>query len=157
MKKNVFLWLISSSLFFSQAIPVYAITKAEVEAVGKETAAGNVLIWFLCAIAFLKVSQKVDSFMGSIGIQVGNTGGSMLSELIIAAKTITTVKNGVGNLSNSQSGYSRSKASSPFLGGMIGGQIPKSVQGNFDMGTKGQSNVGASFGNGGNKIGRAHV
>lgn len=148
MKKNVFLWLISSSLFFSQAIPVYAITKAEVEAVGKETAAGNVLIWFLCAIAFLKVSQKVDSFMGSIGIQVGNTGSSMLSELMIAAKTITTVKNGVGNLSNSQSGFSRSKASPPFLGGMIGGQIPKSVQGNFDTGTKGQSNVGASIGNG---------
>ena len=46
--------------------PVQAITEAEVQAqvdsVGKEKVSGNILIWFLCAIAFLKVSQKIDSF-----------------------------------------------------------------------------------------------
>ena len=38
---------------------VYAITEAEVEAVGKEAAAGNVFIWVLCAVGFLKISQKI--------------------------------------------------------------------------------------------------
>ena len=40
----------------------FALTEAEVQAqvdaVGKEAVTGNVLIWFLCAIAFLKVSRN---------------------------------------------------------------------------------------------------
>lgn len=36
----------------TQPLTILAVTEAEVEAVGKETAAGNVFIWFLCAIAF---------------------------------------------------------------------------------------------------------
>lgn len=41
--------------------------QAQVDAVGKEAVSGNVLIWFMCAIGFLKVSQKIDSFMASLG------------------------------------------------------------------------------------------
>ena len=59
--------------------------QAQVEASGKGTVAGNVLIWFLCAVAFLKVSQKIDSFMASIGVNVGHTGGSMLSDVLIVS------------------------------------------------------------------------
>ena len=49
--------------------------KSAVDAQGKEAVSGNLLIWFLCAIAFLKVSQKIDSFMAMLGINVGRTGG----------------------------------------------------------------------------------
>ena len=42
--------------------------QSQVDAVGKETVSGNVLIWFLCAVAFLKISQKIDSFMASLGV-----------------------------------------------------------------------------------------
>lgn len=80
-------------LLLSQSMTVLAVSEADVEAVGKEAASGNLLIWFLCAIAFLKVSQKIDSFMGSLGINVGHTGGSMIAELMVAARGITTVKN----------------------------------------------------------------
>ena len=73
-------------LFMLQPLTAFAVTEDEVLAVGKETATGNVFIWFLCAIAFLKISQKIDSFMASLGINVGQTGGSMLSELLVAAK-----------------------------------------------------------------------
>lgn len=49
-------------LCFAFSQPVFAMTESEIQeqvnTVGKETASGNVLIWFLCAIAFLKVSQK---------------------------------------------------------------------------------------------------
>lgn len=51
-------------------VPAFAITEAEVEAqvnaTSREAVTGNVLIWFLCAVAFLKVSQKVDSFMATL-------------------------------------------------------------------------------------------
>ena len=52
--------------------------EAAVAASSKEAVTGNVLIWFLCAVAFLKVSQKIDSFMASLGINVGHTGGSLI-------------------------------------------------------------------------------
>ncbi|WP_423243433.1 hypothetical protein [Clostridium transplantifaecale] len=72
--------------------PVFAITEsdvqAQVDAAGKEAVAGNVLVWFLCAVAFLKVSQKIDSFMSSLGVNVGHTGGNMLAEAMIAAKGV---------------------------------------------------------------------
>ena len=91
MKKKLLLLIPAVTLFLSQSVTVFAVTEAEVEAVGKETAAGNVFIWFLCAIAFLKISQKIDSFMSSLGINVGHTGGSMMAELMIAARGLTSV------------------------------------------------------------------
>lgn len=46
------------------AIPAAALTEEEVqeqvESVGRERVTGNVFIWFLCAIGFLKVAQKMD-------------------------------------------------------------------------------------------------
>ena len=45
-----------AALSLSQSMTALAVSEADVEAVGKETAAGNVFIWFLCAIAFLKIS-----------------------------------------------------------------------------------------------------
>ena len=72
--------LIMVSMF---SVPAFAISESEVQAQvdaqGAESVTGNVFIWFLCAIAFLKVSQKIDSFMSSLGINVGHTGGSMLA------------------------------------------------------------------------------
>lgn len=81
--------------------------QAQVDAVGKETVSGNVLIWFMCAIGFLKVSQKIDSFMASLGVNVGHTGGSMLAEALIAARGFSGFKSfsshhfGGGHSSNS--------------------------------------------------------
>lgn len=79
----------------------YAITEEEVqtavEASSKEAVSGNFFVWFLCAIAFMKVSQKIDSYMNSLGVSVGRTGGSMLSEAIITGKSIGgAFKGGLG-------------------------------------------------------------
>lgn len=85
--------LVFTSLF---AVPAFAVTEDEVQqqvnAIGREGVTGNIFIWFLCAIGFLKVSQKIDSFMSSLGINVGHTGGSMLAEAMIAARGIASVK-----------------------------------------------------------------
>ena len=78
------------------AIPAFALTESEVQdqvdAIGKEAVTGNIFVWFLCAIAFLKVSQKIDSFMSSLGINVGHTGGSMLAEAMIAMRGVGAAK-----------------------------------------------------------------
>ena len=80
------------------SLSVLAVTEGEVQsqvaAQGKEAVTGNILIWFLCAVAFLKVSQKIDTFLSSLGINVGHTGGSMLGELMIAFKGIKGASGG---------------------------------------------------------------
>ena len=110
-------------LLLSRSMTVLAVSEADVEAVGKEAASGNLLIWFLCAIAFLKVSQKIDSFMGSLGINVGHTGGSMIAQLMVAARVITTVKNISGGGSFRGGGSSNSVNNASFLSGGLAGAV----------------------------------
>ncbi len=93
----VFTVLIVFCLF---ATPAAAITEGDVQgqvnSQGREAVAGNVFVWFLCAIGFLKISQKIDSFMSSLGINVGHTGGSMLAEAVIAARGVSIGKQALG-------------------------------------------------------------
>ena len=119
-------------LFSTQA---FAISESDVQAAvdssSKEAVSGNVFIWFLCAIAFLKVSQKIDSFMSSLGINVGHTGGSMIAEAMIAARGISAVKgfsgggfrgggSSGGRSSGGGSGGGASAAASFMSGGLAG-------------------------------------
>ena len=79
----------------------FAVTEAEVqEAVnvqGKEVISGNLFIWFLCALAFLKVSQKVDSILSTLGISVSKTGSSLLGETMMVTKAIIGSSKKIGN------------------------------------------------------------
>lgn len=79
--------LIALCFCFLFAAPAFAVTvdevQQQVDSVGKEAVSGNIFVWFLCAIAFLKASQKIDSFMSSLGINVGHTGGSMMAEAML--------------------------------------------------------------------------
>jgi len=88
-------FIISILLIFVLCITAFAVTEDEVKSAvdtsSKESVSGNLLVWFLCAIAFLKVSQKIDSFMSSLGITVGKTGSSMMSEMVIAMKGVGAV------------------------------------------------------------------
>lgn len=125
MKKRhrIFLSLLLITIIISfGAVEAFAITEAEVQAqidtVGKEAVTGNLFVWFLCAVAFLKVSQKIDSFMSSLGINVGHTGGSMLSELMIAARGIATARSVSG--SSRASGGSNSDGEAFLQGGLVG-------------------------------------
>ena len=88
VKKRLYIIILAATLSLSQSMTAFAVTESDVQAAGKETAAGNVFIWFLCAIAFLKISQKIDSFLSSLGINVGHTGGNMMAELRIFPASI---------------------------------------------------------------------
>ena len=122
MKKKLLLIFHSIMLWMSKAQVVYAVTEAEVEAVGKETAAGSIFIWFFCAIAFLKISQKIDSFMSSLGINVGHTGGSMMAELMIAARGFQAARSVMGGSFSrgSYHGGTVSNSASFMAGGFAG-------------------------------------
>lgn len=109
----------------------FAIDESQVEsaiaASSREEVAGNVFIWFLCAVAFLKISQKIDSFMTSLGINVGRTGGSMLAELMIAGRAIGSAVRATGgsfgsvfNRSSSHSSTTNRAAGQGFSGGGSG-------------------------------------
>lgn len=116
-------------LITALSVPAFAITEAEVEAqvsaTSRETVTGNVLIWFLCAIGFLKVSQKIDSFMSSLGVNVGQTGGSMLAEAVIATRGVAAVAGAFGGGARHSAGSSpggvSSRATGPFGGFLKGG------------------------------------
>lgn len=110
--------------------------QAQVDAAGKATVSGNVLVWFLCAIAFLKVSQKIDSFMSSLGVNVGHTGGSMIADAMIAARGIGAARNfsrqhfGSAHSNNSSHVNNTSNhqgSSSGFMAGGLAGVVSRQV------------------------------
>ena len=116
--------------------------QAQVDAAGREAVSGNVLVWFLCAIAFLKVSQKIDSFMSSLGVNVGHTGGSMIAEAMIAARGVGAVRNfsrqHFGGSHSSSSSHVNTGSGSPgcpgspgspggFLAGGLAGVVSRQV------------------------------
>ena len=81
---------------------------------------GNFLIWFLCAVAFLKVSQKIDSFVQMLGINVGRTGSSMLGEAAIAMRTIDRARKVGGSTSSTSSTTNHQET---FLQGGLAGAV----------------------------------
>lgn len=51
--------------------------------------AGNIFLWLFCALAFLKIAQKFDSHLSSIGLSVAQTGGSLGMEVLAASRALT--------------------------------------------------------------------
>ena len=133
MKKRILSFLpLALVLAALLCTPAFALTEAEVEAQvaasSKEAVTGNVLIWFLCAVAFLKVSQKIDSILGTLGVNVGRTGGSLMAEALIAARGVTMIARAggraVGGAARSGAGSTRGASAGSaggfFKGGLIG-------------------------------------
>ena len=134
MKKILIITLTVLMVFSLCAVSVLAVTEGEVQsqvaAQGKEKVTGNIFVWFLCAIAFLKVSQKIDSFMSSLGINVGHTGGSMLGELMIAFKGVQAISGGSFGSSHGGGGGSSSGFGSDaaFLPGGLAGAVGRTTE-----------------------------
>jgi len=144
--------LIVVAVFVIFAVTAYAVTEQEVQqqvaSSSKEAVSGNVFIWFLCAIAFLKISQTIDSFMASLGISVGHTGGSMMAEALMLTRGIGAVKGGLGGFGFGRSGGSG--GGSPAKGapggpvgmsGGLAGVVSRQFQNNA---------IGSATGTGGN-------
>lgn len=128
------------------ATPVFAITDGDVQgqvaSQGREAVAGNVFIWFLCAIAFLKISQKIDSFMSSLGINVGHTGGSMLAEAMIAARGIGIGRQVLGKGVSIAGGRGGAEGSAGFMQGGLAGVVGRRITGGAVQNATGQGGGG---------------
>lgn len=87
LRVSIFLTVVC---FFSWTLPVFAVSESDVQnavaSQGKETVSGNLFVWFLCAIAFLKVSTKIDSILQAMGLGVGRAPGSLLAEAFMALR-----------------------------------------------------------------------
>lgn len=154
MKKSRYLFtaaLIVCLLCCLCATPAFALTESEVQSqvdtIGREAVSGNILIWFLCAIAFLKISQKIDSFMSSLGINVGHTGGSMMAEAIIAARGISAARGFAGRAKGTGNSAARSAAGQG--GGFMKGGLAGVVSRNFTNGAVKNATGAGSGGLGG--------
>ena len=88
MKKTLFTLFTAINLALLYCPAAFALTEDEaaaaVDAHGKDAVSGNLFLWLLCAIAFLKVSTKLDGILHSLGIGVSRSPGSMLSEALLA-------------------------------------------------------------------------
>ena len=115
---------IISALYYC-ALPAFAISESDVQnavaSQGKETVSGNLFVWFLCAIAFLKVSTKIDSILQAMGLGVPRAPGSLLTEAIIALRGLQAGKAIVtGKLAGSTGVPGSTSATGPLSGGLAG-------------------------------------
>lgn len=60
------------------------------------TGQGSIFLWIFCALALLKIAQKCDSYLASLGLSVAQTGSSMGIEMLMAARVLTGFSRGGG-------------------------------------------------------------
>ena len=156
--KKIKPFIFATALFFILSclgvVPAAALTEDEVQqqvaTEGSAAVTGNIFIWFLCSIAFLKVSQKVDSFMSSLGINVGHTGGSMLGEAMVAMRGIGLAAKGITGKSFGSSGGGGGSASADSSGNVaFAGGLAGIVSRKFSQGA-----AAAATGQGGHSVSR---
>lgn len=122
---------------------------AAVDAQGKDAVSGNLFLWLLCAIAFLKVSTKLDGILHSLGIGVSRSPGSMLSEALLAFRGFEIGKAFIGlGAAKAAAATTNTKTtpSNTFAGG-LSGVVSRHVQQSTASSISGQSGgIGASLG-----------
>ena len=87
------------------------------------TGKGSIFLWLFCALALLKIAQKCDSHLATLGLSVAQTGSSMGMEMLMAARIITGFSKGGGqNASSTFAGAGRSTAGTAGgTGGILSG------------------------------------
>lgn len=153
MKKTLFSLFTAVSLALLYCPAAFALTEDEaaaaVDAQGKDAVSGNLFLWLLCAIAFLKVATKLDGILHSLGIGVSRSPGSMLSEALLAFRGFEIGKAFMG-LGAAKAAVALANAkntpSSTFAGG-LSGMVSRHVQQSTASSISGQSGgIGTSLG-----------
>lgn len=153
MKKTLFSLFTAVSLALLYCPVAFALTEDEaaaaVDAQGKDAVSGNLFLWLLCAIAFLKVATKLDGILHSLGIGVSRSPGSMLSEALLAFRGFEIGKAFMGlGAAKAATSTATAKAtpSNTFAGG-LSGMVNRHVQQGTANSISGQSGgIGASLG-----------
>ncbi len=53
---------------------------------------GSIFLWLFCAIAFLRIAQRFDSYLSALGLNVAQTGQGLGMEILMAAKTVGSMR-----------------------------------------------------------------
>ena len=127
LRKLVIVLTCTAAMAALWALPALAVSEADVEAAvasqGKEVVSGNLFVWFLCAIAVLKVSTKLDSILQAMGLGVGRAPGSILAEAFMALRGMQAGKailSGQMPGTGGRSAAAGAGATSAFSGGLAG-------------------------------------
>ena len=111
---------------------------------------GSVFLWLFCALAFLKVAQRFDSYLASIGLNVAQTGAGLGMEMLVASRV---VMGGLGGFRNAGSMFRGGGGGPIGAAGDLAGFAGKSyvrdavVQGGVRMGAGGPLGfIGRAFG-----------
>ena len=114
------------------ALPAFAVSESDVQnavaSQGKEAVSGNLFVWFLCAIAFLKVSTKIDSILQALGLGVPHAPGSLLTEAIIALRGLQAGKAIVTGKLGGAAGASGSAGIPGNLSGGLAGAVSQKLE-----------------------------
>ena len=152
MKKTLFSLFTAVSLALLYCPAAFALTEDEaaaaVDTQGKDAVSGNLFLWLLCAIAFLKVSTKLDGILHSLGIGVSRSPGSMLSEALLAFRGFEVGKAfmGLGVAKAATTAATKTTPGNTFAGG-LSGMVSRHVQQSTASSISGQSGgIGASLG-----------
>lgn len=153
MKKTLFSLFAAVSLVLLYCPVAFALTEDEaaaaVDAQGKDAVSGNLFLWLLCAIAFLKVATKLDGILHSLGIGVSRSPGSMLSEALLAFRGFDIGKAFMGlgaAKAAATTTHTKTAPSNTFAGG-LSGMVSRRVQQSTASSISGQSGgIGASLG-----------
>ena len=81
---------------------------------------GSIFLWLFCAMALLKIAQKCDSYLASMGLSVAQTGSSMGMEMMMAARVLTGFSKGGGNAGTVFNGAGKSGTSTSSAAGTAG-------------------------------------
>lgn len=92
------------------------------------TGKGSVFLWLFCALALLKVAQKCDSHLASLGLSVAQTGSSMGMEMLMAARTLSGFSKGGGSAASALGGAGKAGAAP---GGGAGAALGNTAGGIF--------------------------
>lgn len=152
MKKTLFSLFTAVSLALLYCPAALALTEDEaaaaVDAQGKDAVSGNLFLWLLCAIAFLKVATKLDGILHSLGIGVSRFPGSMLSEALLAFRGFEIGKAfmGLGAAKAATTAATQNTPGNTFAGG-LSGMVSRHVQQSTASSISGQSGgIGTSLG-----------
>ena len=153
MKKTLFTLFTVINLVLLYCPAALALTEDEaaaaVDAQGKDAVSGNLFLWLLCAIAFLKVSTKLDGILHSLGIGVSRSPGSMLSETLLAFRGFEIGKAFMGLGAAKAAATTAATKNTPgntYAGG-LSGMVSRHVQQSTASSISGQSGgIGASLG-----------
>lgn len=145
MKKTLFTLFTAINLALLYCPTAFALTEDEaaaaVDAQGKDAVSGNLFLWLLCAIAFLKVATKLDGILHSLGIGVSRSPGSMLSEALLAFRGFEIGKAFMGlgaAKATASTATAKATPSNTFAGG-LSGMVSRHVQQSTASSISGQS------------------